>query len=61
MVAKMVANVALRKATFKDSMKPSTKRVSFNRAWYQRNEKPVNTLSWRELLKENTTKKKRGR
>ena len=60
-VASTVPRVALIKATFKDSEKPSTSRESFHSAWYQRSEKPVNTLSWRVLLKENTTKNNSGR
>src|SRR5680860_714112 len=52
--------VALTRATRSDSAKPSTMRTSSTSAWYQRNEKPVNTLSWRVLLKEKMTRKASG-
>ena len=61
MVASTVPSVALINATCSDSEKPSTKRLSLSSAWYQRKEKPVNTLSWRVLLKENTTRNASGK
>ena len=61
MVASTVPSVALSKATFNDRKKPSTNRLSLTKAWYQRHEKPVNTLSCRVLLKENTTKNASGK
>ncbi len=49
------AAVALTKAIFSDSTKPLMISASIISWPYQRVEKPLHTMSWRELLKEKTT------
>ena len=57
----MTDDVADMKAIFSDRPKPEMISVSLISSWYQRREKPVHTMSWRELLNENTTSTMMGR
>ena len=54
-------DVADMKAIFRDRPKPEMISVSLINSLYQRSEKPLHTMSWRELLNEKTISTMMGR
>jgi len=57
----MTEDVADMKAIFSDRPKPEMICVSLINSLYQRSEKPLHTMSWRELLNEKTISTMMGR